>query len=276
MRVISKWLVWGALSGAALVSGCASQANAEAAEAAQAGLTQDPDAAHLRFIRNALSKVTLRADQQSVVNALTQEAEARHANVHQARLALRGALADQVQAGKIDRAALKPSQDALLAAIEQTRSLDRAALVRLHDTFDKNQRNQFVDALEAEFRGHGGGPGHAGGPGERLRQWGTDLNLTKAQREEIGAGIRAKFDQQGGPQGMAKEHWRAAREHGHQLLESFRQDQFAPDANGPMGTDQIGRGIDRMITLAEVAVPVLTPEQRAIAAQKVRSEPLHH
>ena len=159
MRVISKWLVWGALSGAALVAGCASQANAEAAEAAQAGLTQDSDTAHLQFIRNALSKVTLRADQQPVVNALTQEAEARHANVNQARLAFRGALADQVQAGRIDRAALKPSTDALLSAIDQTRSLDRAALVRLHDTLDKNQRNQFVDALEAEFRGHGGGPG---------------------------------------------------------------------------------------------------------------------
>jgi len=69
-----------------------------------------------------------------------------------------------------------------------------------------------------------------------------------------------------------KDQWRAAREQGKQMLESFRQDQFAPSADASLfGRDKIERGVGKMIDLAEVAVPLLTPEQRAMAAQKIRA-----
>src|SRR6266536_6159799 len=132
MKWISKRLVWGVLVGAVAVAGCGSNAETEAA-AAQGGLNEEPpEVAHVGFLREALGAVSLRADQRPLVEQLANDAQARHQTIKQARQALRSALADQVQAGTVDRAALKPPIDALLAAIEQSRAADRAALLKLH------------------------------------------------------------------------------------------------------------------------------------------------
>jgi len=248
------------------MTACASRADSEAASPAQAALNETaPEAGHLHFIRDALSKVTLRPDQKTQVETLVADAQARHATIRQAHQALASALADEVQAGTIDRAALQPQIDALTAAIEQSRPQDQAALARLHDLLDPAQRNQFVDAIEAEF--HGGG--HHEGRGMMMRKWAADLNLSEQQREQIHAALKAKF--QGGQNGE-KEHWREARENGKKWLESFRQDQF--NATLPVAPAKIGGGIGKIVDVAEAAVPILTPEQRAIAAQKLRTMPL--
>ena len=273
MRAFSRWVALGSVAGALALTACGSSTEGEAAAAAQAGVNQDPpEVAHMNFVREALTKVSLRPDQQPVVEQLGKDAETRHEAIKAARVALCNALADQVQAGKIDRAALKPQLDALLAAIEQSRPADRAAMVRLHDVLDKNQRSQFVDALESQFRDrmHGGarpGLGHA-------RQWATDLNLSDQQRDQIRTAVRSKFE---GQREQMKDQWRATREQGHQLLESFRQDQFTLDANSPQlfGRDKIAGGVGKMIDFAEAAVPTLTPDQRAIAAQKIRNHDGH-
>jgi Spy/CpxP family protein refolding chaperone len=251
--------------GALALSACGG-ADAETAGAvAQAGANVDPpEVAHMRFIREALSKVTLRADQKALVEQLGREADARHEPIRNARAALQARLADQVAAGKIDRAALKPQVDALLQAIEQSRAADRVALGRLHDILDKDQRNQFVDAIEDHFR-HGRGE-HAGMGG--AKRWASDLNLSDQQRDQIRASIHSKFQ---GDRDAMRQQFQTMREQGKAMLESFRQDQFTPDANAPIfGRDKLERGVGKMIDLAEAAIPVLTPEQRAIAAQKIR------
>jgi Spy/CpxP family protein refolding chaperone len=271
MNAFSRWAAWGSIAGALTLAACGSRPESDAAVAAQAGVTEDPpEVAHAGLIREAISKLTLRPDQQPQVEQLAKEAEARHDAIKQARLALRNALADQVQAGKVDRAALKPQMDALLAAIDQSRPADRAALMRLHDILDKNQRSQFVDAIEARFHG-GGHEGHRGGGFHHMQQWAADLNLTDQQRDQIRTALHDKFQ---GQREQMKEQWRTTREQGHQLLESFRQDQFTLDANSPQifGRDKIERGIGKMLDLAETAVPLLTPEQRVIAAQKLRTQ----
>jgi Spy/CpxP family protein refolding chaperone len=256
------------LVGALALSACGgSSAEAETAAAAQAGANMDPpEVAHMGFIREALAKVTLRADQKALVEQLGREADARHEPIAKARADLKAALADQVAAGKIDRAALKPQVDAVLQAIDASRAADRVALGRLHDILDKNQRNQFVDAIEDHF--HHGGPHHMGGMGMPMKKWASDLNLTDQQRDQIRASIQAKFQ---GQRDAMKEEFHRMRDQGKAMLESFRQDQFTPDANAPIfGRDRLERGIGKMIDMAEAAVPVLTPEQRAIAAQKIR------
>jgi Spy/CpxP family protein refolding chaperone len=260
-------MAWGSVAGALALTACGSAPEGEAAAAAQAGVTQDPpEVAHMSFVREALSKVSLRPDQQPVIDQLGKEADARHASIKTARVALRNAIADQVQAGKIDRAALKPQMDALLAAIEQSRPADRAAMVKLHDTLDKNQRNQFVDAIESQFHEHphGGrvGFGHA-------REWASDLNLTDQQRDQIRSAVHSKFE---GQKDQMRLQFQQTREQGRQMLESFRQDQFAPDPNVQIfGRDQIAGGVGKMVDFAEAAVPLLTPAQRAVAAQKIRN-----
>jgi Spy/CpxP family protein refolding chaperone len=265
MRAFSKRVVWGSLVAALAVAACGSSAESEAA--AQAGLSEDPpEVAHAGFIREALAKVSLRADQKPLVEQLGREAEARHEPIRKARMDLQGAIADEVAAGKIDRAALKPQIDALLGAIDQSRAADRVALGRLHDILDKDQRGQFVDALESHFGR--GGHGH-GGPGN-ARRWASDLNLSDQQRDQIRAALHAKFQ---GQRDAMKEQWKATREQGRQMLESFRQDQFTPAPNAVFGRDKLEHGVTRMIDLADAAVPLLTPEQRAIAAQKLRTQP---
>jgi Spy/CpxP family protein refolding chaperone len=265
MKVFSK-LASGVLISGLLVSACGASTETEAATAAQVGAGETPpEVTHLALVRDALSKVSLRADQKALVDQLGREAEARHEPIRKARTDLHAALADQVQAGKIDRAALKPQIDALLAAIDQSRAADRVALGRLHDILDKGQRSQFVDAIEAGFQAR-----HHDRPGmQHARRWAADLNLTDQQRDQIRAAMQAKFE---GQHDAMKGQWKAMREQGRQFLESFRQDQFTPDPNAPIfGRDKLERGVGRMIDFAETALPYLTPEQRGIAAQKIRT-----
>jgi Spy/CpxP family protein refolding chaperone len=254
------------------MAACASRAEAEGVASAQAaGVAEDPpEVAHLHFIREALSKVSLRPDQKQAVDQLATDAATRHAPIKAARQALVGALADQVQAGAIDRTALQPKVDALVQAIQQSLPAGQASMMKLHDLLDKTQRNQFVDALEAEFHGHHGGPGGGEGRGMRLRKWATDLNLTDQQREQIHAAVKAQFQGQEGGKGHGK-----GGHEGRQMLESFRQDQFTVDPSAsPFTPDKIQHHVDRIVSLAAAAVPILTPEQRAIAAQKIRTEHL--
>jgi Spy/CpxP family protein refolding chaperone len=267
MRAFGKWVAFGTLVGALALSGCASSAEGQAATAANVGMNEPPEVSHVTFIREALSKVSLRPDQRTIVDQLGREAEARHEPIRAARAALQAALADQVAAGKIDRAALKPQIDALTQAIEQSRAVDRVAIGRLHDILDKDQRNQFVDAVEDQFKNR-----MHGRPGmHHAKQWAADLNLSDQQRDQIRASLQARFQ---GQRDSMKEQMHSMRERGKQMLDSFRQDQFTPDPN-LLSRDRIEHGVARMIDFAETALPVLTPEQRQIAAQKIRTRGAH-
>jgi Spy/CpxP family protein refolding chaperone len=234
-------------------------------------MSDDPTgAAHWGLLREALDKVSLRADQKAEVDQMAAAAKARHEGVRAAHVALRGAVADQILAGKIDRAALKPQIDALLAAIDQTRPDDRAALVRLHDLLDSKQRGELVDAVESSFRSRMQQHQGHGGP----QKWASDLNLSDAQRDQIKAAMRDQFHQNGD---AMREQWRGAHEQGRRLLQSFREEKFTLDGAAQLfGGDKIEHGIGRMLDLASVALPVLTPEQRATAAQKIRTEGFRH
>jgi Spy/CpxP family protein refolding chaperone len=103
------------------------------------------------------------------------------------------------------------------------------------------------------------------------KQWAADLNLTDQQRDQIRASLQSRFQ---GQRDAMKEQMHTMREQGKQMLESFRQDQFTPDAT-IFGRDKIERGVGRMIDFAETALPVLTAEQRVIAAQKIRTRGGH-
>jgi hypothetical protein len=268
MRAWSKWVAFGSLAAVVAIAGCASSAEGEAASAANVGMNADPpEVAHMALIRDAISKLSLRADQRTIVDQLGREADARHEPIRVARTALQGALADQVAAGKIDRALLKPQIDALLQAIDQSRAADRVALGRLHDILDKDQRNQFVDAIEDQVKNR-----IHDRPGvQNAKRWAADLNLTDQQRDQIRASLQARFQ---GQRDSMKEQMHSMRQQGKQMLESFRQDQFTPDGT-VFGRDKIERGIGRMIDFAETTLPVLTADQRAIAAQKIRTRPGH-
>ena len=260
---LTKWLAWGVTAGALSLAACSGAESGPAATAGQAVSDDPTEAAHLGLLREALDKIALRPDQKTEIEKLSAAAKSRHEAVRAAHVALRGSIADQVLAGKIDRAALKPQIDALLLAIDATRPDDRAALVRLHDVLDKEQRGELVSSIESSFRAKMEARKGHGGP----RQWAADLNLTDAQRDQLRAVMSEHFHRDG--EGPRRFH--AAHEQGRRVLQSFREDKFALDGQASVfGRDKIEHGLGRMLDVAEVALPILKPEQRAIAAQKIR------
>jgi Spy/CpxP family protein refolding chaperone len=229
----------------------------------------------LKLIREALDASSLSADQQGKVTALRDAFHARHQKTESAQQAFRSALADQIAAGTIDRAKLKPQLDALAAIVAANQKDNLAAFTSLHDLLDSKQRNTFVDFIESHGPQHGGmdaGEGHPhGGLGFHggfgpLKEWRTLLNLTDAQVQQIRQAMRDKLGRDGHKEFF--KHFEAI----HAQLEAFRADSFTPDGT-LFSFDKMS---DHMLTLAEIAEPILTPEQRQLAAQKVREMPHWH
>jgi hypothetical protein len=206
------------------------------------------------------------------------DAETRHAPILEHRRDLAAALADSIERGSVDRATLQPKIDALTAEVEKVAADDRAALVKLHDLLDKDQRNAFVDALQGRFKGGHGGPREGMA---KLKQLGDDLKLTDDQRSQIKDILHQSFRD-----AMREHHDQAggfkARAAGHGMLEAFRQDTLDAQQLGKLGglgevdgnarfRQLAGTHADRILGTVEKILPVLTPDQRKIAADKLRA-----
>lgn len=263
----------------------------------------------VKVVGDALGEVALRPEQRTEIEKLVAEAAARHTNMGGGRKELMLAFADQIEKGSLDKGALQPKIDKVVADIEKVRPDDAAALARLHAILDNDQRSAFVDALESQMkhqRGHHGMKGHHesdapgdavkgeaakpehaegehhdrlkghhGNPFGRMHQLAEELKLTTEQKVQIGA-VFAEG---------AKEHhkdfsaMRAKMKEGKERMETFRTDKF--DANAmPMlqkdaARDKIKEGSGKVFGFAEKVLPILTPEQRKIAADKIRNAAEH-
>ncbi|MCL2723074.1 MAG: Spy/CpxP family protein refolding chaperone [Polyangiaceae bacterium] len=282
---------------AVVAVGCGGQTE-QAHPQTQAGagaLTKAPVGANthgfVKVVGTALGEVPLRPDQRAELEALASQAESRHAVMAAEHKDLMNALADQVEKGSIDRAALQPKIDRLSADWNKAHPEDRAAFTRIHDLLDSTQRNAFVDALEAQFnatgaRGAKGGEGGGYGPHHGFQRMADDLKLTEAQRAQIKDIMKSSHPewQQGGAMGGmgggamkdggAPEHMRRMHEGHRRVLEAFRTDKFdanalgSPDEHmGDMAMQMGSRGLDD----ATKILPILTPDQRKIAAEKIRT-----
>ena len=261
-------LILAALGLSALAAGCSGAATNEpatastgATKAAVATAARGPD----RLIAEALSTVSLRPDQRTQIQQLQTDAETRHSAARTARAAILTALADQIEHGNVDRAALAPQLEAARTSMAASRPADQAALVRLHDILDSTQRGQLVDALESRIDSMKAE--HTARKGA-MKEWAAELGLTDAQRTQIHDAMRAEFAQGHGD-------WKGAKERHHAMLESFRGETFSAPTGSPTapptGTAEPARMAGRMLRLAEVATPILTPQQRSLAAAKLRA-----
>jgi Spy/CpxP family protein refolding chaperone len=156
-----------------------------------------------------------------------------------------------------------------MAAASASQPADRTALERLHAILAPDQRTAFVDALEARIR-------------ERMsafrgshpwKSWADDLGLSEQQRGQIKAALEAQFQsaksashEHGGP-------WEG-RKRGAKVLNAFKQDRFVLDEVAPAQDigKQAARASEHFLAVVEAALPVLTPDQRAIAAKKLRAQ----
>jgi Spy/CpxP family protein refolding chaperone len=262
---------------------CGGSVSAEQPATAAAATSRAPVAqsAHgpVKLIGDALGDVPLTTPQRAELEQLATDAEARHASARAAGKDMMIALAGQVEAGAIDRGAIKAKVDAIAAALSAAQPADRAGFQKLHDILQPDQRVAFVDAFEARakerFAGGGeAGPAAKGGSGKgMMRQWALDLALTDAQKEQIKAALEQRRPEAGAEGGHGPAHpMMEAAKRARNLLEAFKQDRFVLDEVAPprdVGR-MAARASERFVGLAEAALPILTPQQRTIAAQKIR------
>jgi len=203
----------------------------------------------------ALKLDSLTPAQRSQIEQLASQKRQAGIPVRQANAQVLTVLAQQVEAAKVDQAALAPSLAAERSAAAAQRQVDQAALARLHDILTPAQRGQLVDAIETrgaqarEVREERGGKkeGFAGGK----------LGLSDQQKAQIRANLEASRGEVKRPEQRGQR--KAA-------LESFRGDSF--NAGAMAGMDRRGGRETRM---TEAMIPVLTPNQRATVAAHLRS-----
>jgi Spy/CpxP family protein refolding chaperone len=258
-----------ALAAAALGCGgttASAQATSASSSALRAPVAQTAHGA-VKLFGDALGDVPMTASQRTQIEQLATEAEARHVGARAAHKDLALAVAAQVQAGSIDRQVLGPKIQAVAAAVSASQPADRAALERLHAILEPDQRTAFVDALEARMHDHADRAGGRGG----MRDWAKALKLSDDQRGQIKAALEQHFGS-ARPDREGAHSWMDGRRRGAKLLDAFKQDRFVLDEVAP--AQDIGKqalsSSDRFLGVAEAALPILTPEQRAMAAQKLR------
>lgn len=261
----------------------------------------------VRIVGAALGEVPLRPEQRAKLEILVKDADARHASGLVARKELMAAFADQVERGAIDRAALAPKIEAAKGEAMRLRPEDLAALDQVHAILDKEQRAAFVSALEDELRGAMRGGGHHGehgkkgrhGRGEdakdeashedrgagfwRMKALAEEMKLTDAQRDQVKEKLKTLHEAHAeGREEGRQEGRRATKREGFarmrqakEALESFKNDDFKAQASfGALapGADRAGvTNAARMLDVAEAILPVLTPEQRKVAADHLRA-----
>jgi Spy/CpxP family protein refolding chaperone len=274
MRSRSRCILAMKLALAVPVLGCAGTVVSAQAASPDSATTRAPLAQPLhgpaKLMGEALGDVSLTASQRAHIEAMARDFETRHAIGQAARKDLMLALAAQVEAGHVDRAALQSKVDVLSSAVVNARPADRASLEELHALLNAEQRSGFVDALQARMVAHRDGARHP------LKQWADDLKLSEDQRAQIRTALHSRTeateDRHGEHPGAEANQHGGMNRHGAKVLAAFKEDHFVLDEVAPAKdmTKSAGKMANRVIDLAEVAVPVLTPDQRATAAQKLR------
>jgi Spy/CpxP family protein refolding chaperone len=240
-----------------------------------------------RVVANALAQVPLRADQRATIEQMAKDAEVRQEPQRKARETLMLAIADQVQAGTINEAALQPQIDAITAAHVAARPLDRAAFEKLHELLTADQRTAFVTAMQGNAGNHEGKEGKGNGQMRgRMQKWAADIGLSQDQQDQIRQKLQARWQQHvvGAVVGTDEQKGDAVQTgtmmaHGHQMheqmkatLEAFKGDKFSMDQVSPIQNEQpmAHEFAGHMLGMLEAALPVLTADQRTAAANKLR------
>lgn len=303
MRISKILLVVAATSLSALAVGCGAHAqDGEPATVAQAGPEAHEEGMH-PFL--AIDAIELSAPQKEKVAKIRADLQAKLTPAKSLRTQYSDVLAAQVEAGAIDRAKLDAAKAALVAGAAEGPMQD--ALRELHATLDPAQRKALVDATHERMLRHGrpgrGGPAghdgdehagkhrrggpdghdgdeHAGkhrrggpeghGQGNPMRKLAKELDLTDAQKQAFKDEMKARHAREGG--GDHKAAFDGMREHMKAVADAFVSDKFDPVALGvgKQAKMMAEQGATRSADMAEVAVRILTPEQRTKLAAKIR------
>lgn len=256
-----------ALSFASLASlfalGCGSHGDAPATTGGPGVAAEDaPLGPRGNPVFRALAALELRDAQRGEVDRVRELFEARTAGVRVAEAALRDKLASAIAAGKVEPADFAEELAAVSRASDASKPAFVDAVAQLHAVLDPAQRKALVDGLASRGEhGRGGGLGHGG-----LLRLAKDLDLTSDQRDALREKMKAAKGA-GGHDDRARH-----REGLRALADAFVRDDF--DAKtalaAPSMADLAGKRGEAMIRIAAAAVPILTPAQRTLAADRLR------
>jgi Spy/CpxP family protein refolding chaperone len=101
-----------------------------------------------------------------------------------------------------------------------------------------------------------------------MKQLAEDLKLTDDQKSQIKDALKSSHD------GHSFAEMREGMSQGKRVLDSFRSDKFDATAAAPPPEklrERASAGTTRMLGVAEKVLPILTPEQRKLAAEKLRT-----
>lgn len=253
----------------ASIAGMLAAISADAAFAQSSGTSgaaasAQPAARHQRqqgLLRRALQLDSLSSAQRAAIDQLVQEQHTSRVPVRQADAQLLTSVAQQVESGTINPPALAPA----IQARENAALAERGdAIQKLHDLLTPDQRSALVDAIESQAQS----PHRDGGaPTRVLNRIASRLGLTPAQRQQIASNLSTARQGQDGAADRAarRQAWTA-------WLESFRTDSFqASSSLSGSARAAMDRRAERAEQLLQAALPVLTPAQRAQAADLLRA-----
>jgi Spy/CpxP family protein refolding chaperone len=256
--------------GAAFVGAAACNSKVDPTEA-----TATPDKAaqpqhaggHMGAILDAVSALSLRADQQATVDAARGRLQAATAPVREARAKLAAEIAQEVRLGQIDKAKIQPLSDQVAAAVDATKPVVQETVQKLHDTLDASQRTALVASLReraAQRMGHGEMRDH-------MQQMAEELGLTDAQRASIREQVKQTFAARAEAARAERGQMKTRME---TLAAAFEGEAFDAKALdvGVHGADGAKRMMGFHGVFLDAALPVLTPAQREILATKIQQK----
>lgn len=210
-----------------------------------------------RLLDAAISVLRLDPDQTAQLENLEERLRADDIVARQAKQAVLLALADQLEAGKVELSRLQGVLTNYVAARRKLNETFRGALEQIHTTLDPAQRKQFAETFAQEVRSE---VGKQLSP-EWIEAFATTLKLSDEQKEQLSQLIRQRETS------FVAELERLGR-----ALGSFPTDKEALAKLFPQQLDPLYalEGALRMVQATSKISDILTPEQRALAAELLR------
>jgi len=261
-------IVWGLAVGAVVAVGVVGMhhaALADAGEGEAAALQPDAWMGPRAWVSSALEKVDLRDDQRAQLELLRTDVTAQTVALRAARDRLVDAVATSVEAGgALDHTTIDPLLAATQAAALTHRPVLESAANRLHSILDSRQREQLISALHAQVFSHL----HHGGS-DHLAAMGARLGLSDGQVATLRARLVAAHE---GEPGGGAENMRAHLARARALAAAFESESFDAGALGVGDhVTAMAAKAGKMLAHLDVALPVLTPAQRAELGRVLRA-----
>jgi Spy/CpxP family protein refolding chaperone len=213
----------------------------------------------VQFVDEALGGISLRPEQSEALKELGATLDAKVAPVDKAKRDLMEALADQIEAGRVDAKSLEPAIQRVDEAVQTASPAVHGALQKIHDTLDADQRKEFVE----HFREKLNKMEVKTEPKAKVDEMAKKLDLTDDQKGKV----RAILEQDMKPSGEMHDRFG-------KLLDAFPSDKFSVDEVLPAGlaAGHVDKMLHRMVGAASQVTAILSPEQRQKAAELLRQK----